>query len=80
MATTEFVKLFTVSYIVGKLVRELIVRVLVMRHFLVEESVCSWLECLYCSDGDIECDGSLLLESWQELVDKVIIMRNCIVG
>ena len=37
----------------GKLVRELIVRVLVMRHFLVEESVCLWLECLYCSDATL---------------------------
>ncbi len=74
-------KLFTGSYIVGKLARELIVRVLVMRCLLVEESVCScsWLECLYCSDGDIECDGSLLLESRQEFVDRVIIMGNCIV-
>ena len=53
MATTEFMKLFTGSYIVGKLVRELIVRVLVMRHFLVEESVCLWLECLYCSDATL---------------------------
>jgi hypothetical protein len=65
---------------VGKLARELIIRVLVMRHLLVEESVCSWLECLYCSDGDVECDGSLLLESRQELVNGVIIMRNCNVG
>ena len=73
-------KLFTGSYIVGKLARELIIRVLVMRHLLVEESLCSWLECLYCSDGDVECDGSLLLESWQELVDRVIIMGNCNVG
>jgi hypothetical protein len=64
---------------VGKLARELIVRVLVMRYLLVEESVCSWLECLYCSDGNIECDGSLLLESRQEFVDRVIIMGNCIV-
>ena len=73
-------KLFTGSYIVGKLARELIIRVLVMRHLFVEESVCSWLECLYCSDGNVECDGSLLLESRQELVNGVIIMRNCNVG